>query len=424
MSTVRFPRGFLWGASTSSHQVEGDNCWNDWWEYEQSGRLPHASGKACRHYQLFERDFDLARSWGHNAHRFSIEWSRVEPSEGGWNEESLRHYAKVIAGLRQRGLEPVVTLHHFTNPAWFARKGGWLCRDSPDLFGRYVERVVSTLGERVKYWITINEPTVLVMQGYINREWPPLLKSAWRKAAAAFKNLARAHLVAYRAIHKNFGDALVGFAHSAPLIQPCDPTRRLDRIATRLRDFILNRSFFYLIGMLPLNLRRRRTLDFIGLNYYMRTVVRSTGVRLKALLGEACRLPHHLESGPLSSLGWEVYPKGLEITLKRFSQFGIPLFVTENGIATDDEDLRSQFVNAHIENLARAVKQDIPLIGYLYWSLMDNFEWTSGTEARFGLAAVDFNTQERIERPCVQQFKRVCVENAWASPFDEITAIS
>ena len=137
----KFPRGFLWGASTSSHQVEGDNRWNDWWEYEQAGRLPHKSGDACRHYERFEQDFDLARSWGHNAHRFSIEWSRIEPSEGNWNMEALAHYREVIRALRERGLEPVVTLHHFTNPAWFSRRGGWLRRDSASLFTRYAEQV-------------------------------------------------------------------------------------------------------------------------------------------------------------------------------------------------------------------------------------------------------------------------------------------
>jgi beta-glucosidase len=135
----RFPQGFLWGASTSSHQVEGGNRWNDWWEHEQSGRLPHVSGDACRHYERFEQDFDLARSWGHNAHRFSIEWSRVEPSEGRWNTEALQHYREVIRALRKRGLEPVVTLHHFTNPAWFAERGGWSRNDSAGLFARYSE---------------------------------------------------------------------------------------------------------------------------------------------------------------------------------------------------------------------------------------------------------------------------------------------
>ena len=152
----RFPQGFIWGASTSSHQVEGHNRSNDWWEYEQLGRVPHRSGDACCHYELFEHDFDLAMSWGQNAHRFSIEWSRIEPIEGQWNMEALAHYRDVIHALRERGLEPIVTLHHFTNPAWFTRRGGWVRNDSPKLFARYVEHICKALGPPVKYWLTLN----------------------------------------------------------------------------------------------------------------------------------------------------------------------------------------------------------------------------------------------------------------------------
>ena len=158
LRAYQFPKGFLWGAATSSHQVEGGNRWNDWWEYEGRGQLPHASGDACRHYDLFERDFDLAKSWGHNAHRFSIEWSRLEPEEGTWDADACDHYRQVLRALADRGLEPVVTLHHFTNPAWFARRGGWSRSDSPRLFARYVEYVARELGAPVRYWLTINEP--------------------------------------------------------------------------------------------------------------------------------------------------------------------------------------------------------------------------------------------------------------------------
>jgi beta-glucosidase len=246
MSTFRFPPDFLWGAATSSHQVEGNNHWNDWWEYEESARLPHRSGDACHQYELYEQDFDLARSWGHNAHRFSIEWSRVEPSEGEWNPDAVEHYRSVINALRHRGLEPIVTLHHFTNPAWFSRSGGWLRPDSATVFARYVSYVVENLGQHVKYWLTINEPTVYVMQGYIKGEWPPCLRAAWIKAIRVLRNLAKAHVTAYRVLHKYRHDILVSFAHSAPLLVPCDPERRRDRIATSVRDVFWNRFFFIL----------------------------------------------------------------------------------------------------------------------------------------------------------------------------------
>jgi beta-glucosidase len=408
----RFPQGFLWGASASSHQVEGENRWNDWWEHEQSGRLPHKSGDACRHYERFEQDFDLARSWGHNAHRFSVEWSRIEPSEGNWNMEALNHYREVIRALKYRGLEPVVTLHHFTNPAWFSRRGGWLRGDSALLFVRYAEQVVRNLGTEVKYWLTINEPTDYIMQGYVNGEWPPFFKSAWIKAAIVFRNLARAHVGAYRVLHRNRSDALVGFCHNASPIMPCNSARRSDRAAARLRDVIWNRAFLHLIGARSRNTKQKvKNLDFIGLNYYKRTIVHSSGFGLGAVLGRTCQLSHHSDQGPISTMGWEVYPRGLKLVLQYFSQFGLPLLVTENGIATDDESLRGEFVAKHLQSLAEALNSGVNVFGYLYWSLIDNFEWALGTKPRFGLAAVDYSTQQRLPRPCVEEFSRICHAN-------------
>jgi beta-glucosidase len=399
-----FPPDFLWGAATSSHQVEGDNRWNDWWEYEQAGLLPYRSGETCRHYQLYEADFDLAQSWGHNAHRFSLEWSRIEPAEGQWDPEAIAHYQAVLRALRSRGMEPVVTLHHFTNPAWFAHRGGWLRRDSAKLFARYAAYVATHLGAEVKFWLTLNAPTVYMLHGYILGEWPPCLQASWLKAARVFRNLASAHIAAYRVLHHNRQNTMVSFAHSTPLIVPCDPTRQRDRMAVAVRDWLLNHAFFRLIGA-------PRTLDFIGINYYTRTIVRSVGVGMGALVGRACRLPHHHDRWPTSTTGWEVYPPGLALVLERFAVFGRPLLVTENGVATDDEILRRNALMQHLESLAQAYERGVHVIGYLYWSLMDNFEWALGAHARFGLAAVDFTTQQRLPRPCAEDFARVCRES-------------
>ena len=415
----RFPPGFLWGTSTAAHQVEGDNLWNDWWDYEQRGSVPHHSAGACRHYELFEHDFDLARELGQNAHRFSIEWSRIEPDEGRWNPEALAHYGEVIRALTARGLEPIVTLHHFTNPAWFLRRGGWSRRDSSSLFARYVERVVSHLGSAVQYWLTVNEPTVYVMQGYILGEWPPCRTAAWLTAARVLRNLARAHVAAYRVLHRHRPDAKVGFAHSAPLIQPCDPARARDRLAAAGRDAVLNRAFLYLIGARTGRVGRTANLDLLGLNYYTRNVVRSSGWGLGALVGRACRLPHHGNDGPVSTLGWEVFPAGLRATLEDFSRYGLPMIITENGIATDDEALRGEYVVQHLAALGEAIEAGVDVIGYLYWSLIDNFEWAAGTTARFGLAAVDYTTQERTLRPAARHFERVCRENRVSRQRDE-----
>jgi beta-glucosidase len=405
-----FPPGFLWGAATSSHQVEGDNRWNDWWQHEQSGRLPHRSGAACRHFELFEQDFDLAHRLGHNAHRLSIEWSRIEPREGGRDDAALDHYASVIRALRRRGVEPVVTLHHFTSPAWFSRSGGWLRPDAPRLFARYVESIGHRLVPEVRYWLTVNEPTVLIMQGYVNGAWPPFMRSAWRLATLACRNLARAHVAGYEVLHRCRADCRVGFAHSAPQVVPCDPRSRRDRIAAGIRDLILNRAFFAMIGARPRR-RAKRALDFLGLNYYTRTVIRSGGWSPRGLLGHTCHLRHHADQGPLSSIGWEVYPTGLLAVLRRFATFGLPVLITENGIATDDENLREAFLVEHLEQVALALAEGVDVIGYLYWSLMDNFEWDLGMTPHFGLAAVDPASAERCPRPAAERLARICREN-------------
>ena len=264
----------------------------------------------------------------------------------------------------------------------------------------------------MKYWLTINEPTVYVVQGYINGEWPPFLKLAWIKAAIVFRNLARAHIAAYRALHRNRPDTMVGFAHSASHNVPCNPRLRSDRMVARLRHLILNRAFFHLIGARPYNVRQTAgNLDFIGVNYYTRTIVRSSGWGIGALIGKTCQIPRHHCRGPLSATGWEVYPPGLKSVLENLSWFGLPLFVTENGIATDDESLRRDFLVKHLQSLAEALNSGVNVIGYLYWSLIDNFEWALGTKPRFGLAAVDYSTQQRLPRPCVEEFSRVCREN-------------
>jgi beta-glucosidase len=408
--SYRFPPGFLWGASTSSHQVEGNNRANDWWEYEQLGQIPFRSGDACRQYDLFEQDFDLARSWGHNAHRLSLEWSRLEPEEGKWNANAVAHYRRVLQALVDRQLTPVVTLHHFTNPAWFTRRGGWSRPDSPRLFARYVDRVARELGVLVTYWLTVNEPTVYVMQGFVTGEWPPCRKNAWMRAGLTLRNLARAHVESYRVLHNCRPDAVVGFAHSAPVVEPCNAARRRDRIAAAVRDFILNQAFFRLIGSRPDGVRPiNRALDFIGLNYYTRTIVRA-GSGLGALVGRQCGQDHH-DLGPLSTMGWEMYPQGLRMTLERFSHYGLPMIVTENGIATNDEELRRQFLAQHVAAVGEAVESGRRLIGYLYWSLIDNFEWAYGTAPKFGLAEVDFRTQERRARPCAADLSAICRMN-------------
>lgn len=411
-ATFTFPAGFLWGAATASHQVEGDNRWNDWWEAENSGLLPYRSGAACDHYRLYEQDFDLARDLGHNAHRLSIEWSRIEPEIGVWNNAAVEHYARVLGALRDRGLEPVVTLHHFTNPVWFARRGGWLRNDCEERFARYVDFVASRL-HGVKYWVTINEPTVLVKHGYLTGDWPPFCKASPVRAARALHSLARAHLAAYRVLHRLQPDALVSFAHSAPHIVACDEDRSLDRCSVWLRDWILNRSFFRLIGVnLAEPAARPPALDWVGLNYYTRTIVRHGWTRRAVLVGTECFEPHHQGPDARNGLGWRVCADGLRAVLERFGALGLPVMVTENGLPSDSDEVRVEFIRSHVQAVAGAAATGLNVLGYLHWTLMDNFEWALGTTARFGLVAVDPQTQRRTRRPSAAAYAEICRRNA------------
>jgi beta-glucosidase len=403
--TQRFPPSFLWGASTASHQVEGGNRWNDWWPLETSGRLPHRSGDACKQYELFESDFDLAQSWNHNAHRLSIEWSRIEPREGEWDEAAVAHYSRVFGALLERGIEPVVTLHHFTNPAWFAAAGGWTDRRSVARFAKYAAFIAERFSGQVRFWVTINEPTVYTKHAYVIGDWPPCIRGAYLKSAVALVNLYRAHCAAYEALHRARSDAVVGFAHSAPYVVACNPRRALDRFAARMRDFVLNESQFVLLRVLG-----GARNDFIGLNYYARQVVRWQFGGRASLFGTECREDHHGEPRRFSALGWEVHAGSLRQVLMKFSGRGVPLMITENGIATGDEEERSEYLRSHLAALAEAVGAGVNVVGYFYWSLIDNFEWAEGFGPRFGLAAVDFSTQARSPRPAAALLAAFCAE--------------
>lgn len=411
MSTAfQFPEGFLWGSATAGHQVEGNNRHSDWWAYEQAGRLPFRSGEACRHLERYAADLDLARELGLNAHRFSIEWSRIEPEPGRIDDAALDHYRRMVAAMRARALEPVATLHHFVAPAWFTARGGWLAADAADRFAAHVERVAAALAGDIRWWLTINEPTVYAKHAYVTGDWPPCVRGQWLASLRAMRSMARAHRRAYAILHRHRADALVGLAHSAPHVVPADPRRLTDRLAARARDYGLNGLLFDLIGR-----PARRWLDFIGINYYCRTVVRWAPRGRAALLGEDDVGPRAGETRRFSDMGWEVWPQGLTAVLRAFSRHGLPLLVTENGIATEDEAVRRTFLAEHLDALAMAVAAGLPVVGYLHWSLIDNYEWALGFGPRFGLYAVDYATQARRPRAAAADYAAVVRANAWTA---------
>lgn len=403
---IKFPQNFLWGAATSAYQVEGNNFRADWWHWEKEAGKER-SGWACRHYDLYEKDFDLAQDLHHSAHRLSLEWSRIEPQEGKFSQSALKHYLDVITALRRRGIEPIVTLHHFTNPCWFGKKGGWASRHSIQYFLRYCEFVTRALAWHVHYWITINEPNVYICHAYILGTWPPQRRS-FLGATAVNDHLARAHVKAYHLIHSiyqalNLCAPAVSIAQNVTAFVSRRPNLR-NRFVTFLRDKIYNLGFLEKIRQY--NIFRRTPMDFIGVNYYSRQLVELKKLNLFNLLMEVANQKHNRLKK--NSLGWDIYPAGLYDVLLELKRYSLPIMITENGICTSDDNLRWKYIYDHLKNIYLAMKQGVHVIGYLYWSLLDNFEWDKGFNPRFGLINIDYKTFKRTIRKSARKFGEVC----------------
>jgi len=389
-----FPKEFLWGSATSAHQVEGGN-FNDWTEWEkknaerfakeaknkwqpwQQEKFPemfepenYISGRACDHYNRYEQDFDIVKQLGHNAHRFSIEWSRVEPEEGKFNEAEIEHYRKVILALKARGLEPFVTLWHWTMPVWLAGIGGWANKKTVEYFVRYALYVAQAFPE-VKFWITLNETNVRTSLGYLLGCWPPGKKSLIQYFIANH-HLSRAHINFYKGIKEINKSVKIGVAYNAIYFT---------KFPAGLKRCVANHLFLDSI---------RNHQDFIGLNYYHSD--RETGEKSEFL-------------------NWSIDPVGFYSVLKDMSKYKRPIYITENGIADAKDEKRTKFIKDHLEQAGRAINDGVDVRGYFYWSLLDNFEWDKGFWPRFGLVEIDYQTLERKIRPSAWEYTKICKEN-------------
>jgi beta-glucosidase len=423
----RFPDGFLWGAATSAHQVEGGNRLNDWWRFEQQPGKIHGgdvSGAACRHYERFDADFALAAADGHNVHRLSLEWSRLEPERGRHDGAAVAHYHDVFASLRRRGLTPLVTLHHFTNPLWIADRGGWENRETIDRFCDFVRFCAREYGGEVDWWCTVNEPEVYAFRGYSEGVWPPAKRDEGA-ALVVLGHLLEAHGRAYRILHDEDradadGDgvkARVGFAKHRPQLVPARPWFPLDVLRARFENAVFNDAVeeAAVTGAIALSIpgvkpvRRdvpelKDSLDWFGLNYYTRWLVKMFAPD-----------PHVAKKGaPLNDLGWEIWPRGFEEALLRVATYGKPIVVTENGVADATDHVRPRVLVESLLHMGNAIEKGANVIGYCHWSLMDNFEWSDGYRGRFGLYRVDFADPERprMRTKSADLFARIARANA------------
>jgi beta-glucosidase len=422
MPKLEFPQGFLWGAATSSHQVEGSNH-NDWseWEKQNAERLAHESektfawnprwkkfkeeatdpacyisGQACDHYNRFREDFDLAKELGHNAHRFSIEWSRIEPEEGKFDEKEIEHYRQVLIALRERNIEPFVTLWHWTNPLWIeTHYGGWENPEVGEKFLRFAEKIVSEYKDTVHFWAIFNEPNTFVGRGYVLADRPPARRSFWR-AHKATKNFNQTHKKVYAMIHRLQPNATVILSHWFAFMRPYK-NQFLSRLAIPILNYFRNGQFFR--GL-------KNYCDAIGVQFYRVDYIRVAGW---GAWGPVAPVALGIWQ---NDLGWDLEPEAIQLVLEGLKKYQKPIYITESGLADSGDVNRSAFIQKTLSAVHRAISNGVPVKGYFHWSLLDNFEWSEGYWPRFGLVAIDFATQKRTPRPSALAYAKICKENA------------
>ena len=421
-ATFHFPKGFLWGTATASHQVEGGNTNNNWYRWEQEGHTAHKSGNASDWWNgRWKEDFDRAAEAGQNAHRLSVEWSRIQPAADRWDENALEHYRSMLRGLRDRGITPMVTLHHFTDPLWLGEMGGWETQAVVPLFEKYSRKVVESLKDYCSLWCTINEPNVYSIEGYIRANFPPG-KSDLKLSLQVQSNLARAHAVAYRLIHELQNEARVGYAlHFRPQ-EPFHAWNPLDRLMRNIKFEAINMAFPSAIstGVMHSPIGKIRvpevkgTQDFLGLNYYSVDTVAFDLRKPEELFSRSFfREGSDLADAGMNSNTPEGFFWSMKWAVRNYP--GLPILITENGIEDATDRIRPRYLAEHVHAMWRAVNFNWLVKGYFHWSLVDNFEWERGWTQRFGLWGIDTETQQRTKRPSADLYAAICKEDGLSS---------
>ncbi len=401
--TYQFPSTFLWGASTAGHQIEGGNVNSDIWAMEniEGSPMVEPSGDACDSYHRYEEDIELLSRAGLDTYRFGVEWSRIEPEEGMFSRAEIGHYRRMAEACIRNNVTPIVTLNHFTVPAWFARSGAWNQDRAPELFERYTRQVVTALGDLVDWWVTFNEPNAgahVVATGKLplganDSEFASMQAQMMERFAhriggepgvatmalpiitpLGIGNVKEAHRLSRAAIKSIHPVAKVGWTLATADLQAAPGgEEKVSQIAAHTLEQFWELS---------------KDDDFVGVQTYTREVIDANG-------------PLHAPAdAPKHQTGWEYYPQALGAAVRRAAAFtGVPVLITENGIATSDDNERIAHTEVALDSVADAMSDGINVLGYLHWSLLDNFEWNSGYAMTFGLIAFDPETFERHPKP-------------------------
>lgn len=396
-NTKTFPKGFLWGAATAGHQIEG-GLEDDWSEWEESSkRVKELKDKglnpedfqakiAADSWNRLEEDIACLKKLGATAYRFSVEWSRIEPEEGKFNEQALLKYHNFIKRLKEEGIEPFVTLWHWPVPLWVRDKGGWSNKKIVGYFKKYAEKVVQTFGE-VDFWLTINEPQVYTSKGYLVGHWPPNKKSPLSYLRVLL-NMAKVHNEVYGIIKSIKPKAKVSFAHHHVYFSSAKGDLISETIV-KVADWLVNHWFMNKVI---------KQLDFISINHYFHNVINYWKISRKT-------------EKEISDMDWGLYPKGLYESVKAWQKTSLPIYITEHGLADEKDRYRAWYIKESLTWLHKAIEEGVDIRGYLHWSLLDNFEWADGLNKKFGLFEIDRKTLERKPRASVSTYAEIIKNN-------------
>ncbi|MBQ9780681.1 MAG: glycoside hydrolase family 1 protein [Clostridia bacterium] len=384
----------LLGTATAATQIEGGDQNNNWARFAAQGKIKDSTTpvRADDHYARFKEDIDLMAEMGLQIYRFGIEWSRIEPQRGMYSEEVISHYREEIEYMKSKGIMPLLTLHHFTNPLWFEDMGAFEHKESPEIFLSFVKKAITSFGDLVSEYITINEPNVYCVNSLFWGEWPPEKKSL-ASLVKAFSNMTAAHVLAYTYIHEarremGYTDTKVSFANHLRIFEPENPKNPFHRLASSLTNYLFQGAITtaMMSGKCRFPVLRRKGVkkgkfyDFIGINYYSRSTVKglADGVR------DDCQK---------NDMGWEIYHEGLlELSERLYEKYQAPVYVTENGTCDNSDSFRPRFI---YDQLKLICERENHIMRYYHWSFTDNFEWKEGESARFGIVHVDYETQKR-----------------------------
>ena len=411
---ISFPEKFLWGGALSAYQAEGGNYNNDWYLHEQKkGKIwnDDRCGTACDYYNLYDSDFQLFEKHGQNAHRTGIEWSRIMPKENEVDEDEIEHYHKVFESLKKHNLTGFVNIHHFTVPIWFAEKGGFLKKKNLKYFEKYCEVLGKNFSE-VEYWNTINEPNVFAAMYYLYGEGPPEKRSLFAFLKGT-RHILYCHAIAYHQIKKYNPKSLVGIVKNIPYFYQKYKGKGWAKLVSKIADSAFNQVTLDMlktgkVPFIPFAKKEwlKNTTDFFGFNYYnAANFVFKFGIPINLEM----KMP---EDKIVTQMDWGVYPQGLyEGLMRAHNELNIPIYVTENGLATLDDEFRQEYILKHLVETSNAIQDGADIRGFFYWGAIDNFEWMQGFEPRFGLIGVDYKTKERIVRDATLMFGDIARRN-------------